>query len=1064
MVRNGSRIASVVVLSACMGLASIAASIAAQDTPRGPDPAEDDYFFARGLDAKGHVDLAIAEYRKFLKRHGSHRRAAEVHYLLGTACHNARDFAGGADVLRTLRDRYPRHPFFAEAMFRLGGCELELGHFRKAAAAYAAAADHGGKDGYLAAESRYWQAESLFRAKDWAATARALDGFAARHPKSDKTGDALGLLVWANYHAGAFADVVVAADAVLARRPGREHAGEALYLKGEALLALDRPADAAKAFAASLAAAPDGRHAANALDALAAAHDRAGSYAAAVAAYDRCAARGDDTASRRARLMAATAAYRAGDDAGVRRRVAPLMKHPAPLGAEAAYLDSLAAARLGDTAAALAATKAGLAKSPAPALRGKLLVHAGGLLHATGKPAEAAAAYDAAVATAALGDLDDDARYGAGLGYHVAGRFPIAEKRLRELLARHPTSDLVDEARFTLAENAYRAGDLRTARARFTDYLQRADPKRVRTADASYKLGHAALAAKDLPAAIAAFERHGRVAKDDDPLVAEVRFLLGTAYRDHGDPARAKAAFEACVQTPSAGDFAARALLELGNAAAARGDRDGALGYFDRLDRGHPKSDAWASGRHGAARVLIDAGRHEDAEKRIRAALARGPRPAVAARLRFTLAQVLLALGRHDDAIAEGEAVGAIEGGPLHADALEIVGHAALEKGDATRALAAYDRFLAEYPKHELAAYVALSRGLALDRLERHADAVAAFDETLRRYPRFDRRDMLLYYRALANGARGESGVMVVDLTKLVRDHPKSALVAEAELRLGEAAYAAGRYADAITAYDAVLARDGVDPTLRATALYKAGWAHAKSGDGARAAARFDTLAEHHPSSPLRGESWFHSAASRQPKDPKGALERYRRLVREIPSHELAAAAKLGAGECAIALGDWPGALEWFTDARRTTLAPAERMRALFGIGVANQGLERYEAAVQSLTTVATTDGGDRAAESRYRIGRCRAAQGRVEDALGDYLKVSMLHGSSRAWASRALLEAARAYAASGRNPQAKRLCAELVQRYPDAACAADARALLARLTPADDKPSDRAPQPGGRQ
>lgn len=1074
MVRNASRIVSVVVVAMFAGLGCIAtapglvAQDAGPDAKPGPDPAEDDYFFARGLDAKGHVDLAIAEYRKFLKRHGSHRRAAEVHYLLGTACYNARDFAGGAAVLGALRERFPRYPLFAEAMFRLGGCELELGRFGKAAAAYAAAADHGGKDGYLAPEARYWQAESLFRAKNWNAAARTLDGFAKRHPKSDKVGDALALLAWARYHGGAFAETVTAADALLARRPSSAIAAEANYLKGESLLELGRAADAAKAFDATLRAAPDGRHATNALDALAIAHFRAGAFAAAASAYDRRAARGDDAAARRARLMAATAAYRAGDDAGVRRRVAPLLSRPAPIGAEAAYLDGLAADRLGDPVAAIAATRAGLAKSPEAPLRGKLLVLAGGLLHENGKAAEAAAAYDAAVATDALGDLDDDARYGAGLGYHVAGRFDVAEKRLSDLLARHPASDLVDEARFTLAENAYRAGDMRTARARFSDYLKRADPKRVRAADAYYKLGHAALAAKDLPAAIDAFERHGQVAKADDPLTGEVRFLLGTAYRDHGDASRAKAAFEACARTPGAGDFVARALLELGNAAAARGDREAALGHFDRLDRGHPDSDAWASARYGAARVLIDAGRHEDAEKRLRASLARAKRPEVVARLRFTLAQVSLARGRYDAAIAEAEAVLAIKGGPLHADALEIVGHAALKKGDAARALATYDRFLANDPKHDLTAFVRFSRGLALDRLDRHADAVAAFDDTLRRHPRFDRRDMVLYYRALAKGALGDDRAMADDLQTLVRKHPKSPLVAEADLRLGEVAYAASRWADAIAAYDAVLARDGIDPTLAATARYKAGWAHMKSGDRVRAAARFDALAERHPSSPLRGEAWFHAAANLRPTDPKAALERYRRLVREIPSHELVAAAKLGAGECAIALRDWPGALEWFADARRSKLSPADRLRALFGLGVANQGLERFEAAVQSLTAVAAADGSDRAAESRFRVARCRAAQGRVEDALGDYLKVSMLHGASRTWASRALLEAARVYADQGRGAQARRLCAELVQRYPDASCADEARTLLAQLAPsdtkgADDKSADRA-HSGGRQ
>ncbi|MFQ5381682.1 MAG: pyruvate kinase, partial [Dehalococcoidia bacterium] len=88
---------------------------AATRAQSGPDRAADDYYYARGLDRKGHTDLAIGEYRKFLKVHRGHARTAEVLYLLGTAEHKVGDFERGETTLRRLVSGYDSFAMKAEA-------------------------------------------------------------------------------------------------------------------------------------------------------------------------------------------------------------------------------------------------------------------------------------------------------------------------------------------------------------------------------------------------------------------------------------------------------------------------------------------------------------------------------------------------------------------------------------------------------------------------------------------------------------------------------------------------------------------------------------------------------------------------------------------------------------------------------------------------------------------------------------------------------------------------------------------------------------------------------------
>ena len=104
-----------------------------------------------------------------------------------------------------------------------------------------------------------------------------------------------------------------------------------------------------------------------------------------------------------------------------------------------------------------------------------------------------------------------------------------------------------------------------------------------------------------------------------------------------------------------------------------------------------------------------------------------------------------------------------------------------------------------------------------------HAQAMTLYKHILAEDAAFAHRDAVLFNAGMLFADSGDPGAGGY-FTRLLAEHPASSYVQEASLRLGDLAFDGMQVADAVAQYARAAA--GPDPSLKAIALYKTGWAH----------------------------------------------------------------------------------------------------------------------------------------------------------------------------------------------------------------------------------------------
>ncbi len=108
-------------------------------------------------------------------------------------------------------------------------------------------------------------------------------------------------------------------------------------------------------------------------------------------------------------------------------------------------------------------------------------------------------------------------------------------------------------------------------------------------------------------------------------------------------------------------------------------------------------------------------------------------------------------------------------------------------------------------------------------------NAVTMYRQLLETYPDYEQNDRVLYQLARAYESTGRADEALDVLGRLIAAYPDSPYIDEAEFRRGEILFIKKRYAEAETAYAAVI-RTGDDSRFFEQSLYKQGWAFFKQG------------------------------------------------------------------------------------------------------------------------------------------------------------------------------------------------------------------------------------------
>lgn len=983
------------------------------------DAADEAYRYIAGLFEKGHHDLVVKEAQRFLEKHRAHARSSLVRYRLATALFELGRPSEATPHYRQLTGE-SGFEYRAESWLRLGQCEL-LGE-RPAEARTALRQAHASEQTYLRPTAAFFLAEAEFQLADDAAAeahyreALKSDDAATYHAHARRG------LAWCCFRREDWAGCRAAARAFLSAQPNHELASEVRFLQGDAAFEAGDLDDADAAWAPIDA----GAWALPALRGRAFVRSARGDDRGAAALFASLLERDDEGRyTREATVQCGAHLLRAGlaNDA-----LLLLSSRGAGTDPETLYWRAKAESATGDGEAALK-TLERASRGAEGELARRIATLRGDVLFDLGRLEESAAAYGS--------DASDYALHAAATAQLNAGRPEEALRLATRFLEEHTESPY---RATTLRVRAEAAFALQRYDAALTDYvaltevgddLEPAERARVqsRVGWCRYLGGDAAGAARAFGAVCKQFPR--------SPEASEARAMQGRALRESGDVEGAVAALQRYLAEQPHGAERAEVRLQL-----ARLTGDSA--ELEELLAESADDPLAATALFELAESQSAEGRGDEAIASFRAFLARYPNDPAVSEARYGLAWELRAAGESRAALAELQRLDA--NSELALAAAELALFSATDLGEPALVVARWTEFAALCESQQALLAGARAAVPALQGAGAHEQAAQLLASLEPRLTDRPLRLELALERAWCALDAGQVEAAEPFVASALAAGPRDARVLEAAFFAGEAHYAEASYERAAPLYAHAAQPEAEE--LYDDALYKLGFTELSRERWAQAAAAFEGLVQAQPKSELFGESLFLAGECRYragaPQEAKAHLARFRK---QVPRHAVRPRALFRLGVAAQESGDAKLAEAALTELLKTEPAferAAEahlvRGRALVALSKPRAARAAFDAtlAAANLRTEDAVFG----ARARLELGRLAFDDGDHEEALGQFLKVSLLFASGQEVREATLL-AGLVLEAQGKPGQAAQQYRQLVQ---DAPKSEEARAAGERL------------------
>jgi len=313
--------------------------------------------------------------------------------------------------------------------------------------------------------------------------------------------------------------------------------------------------------------------------------------------------------------------------------------------------------------------------------------------------------------------------------------------------------------------------------------------------------------------------------------------------------------------------------------------------------------------------------------------------------------------------------------------------------------------------------------------------------------------DRVLYDLAWAYEQAHETEPSLAAYAKLVERYPNSPLAPECEFRIGEAHYAAGKFAEAASRYRAAR-RAAADAAVGEKAAHQLAWCQFRQDDFAAAQTTFDQQLADYPHGPLAGDARAMAAECCFARGQFiAALQRFTAVVDDHAiSESLRGMALAHASEAAARLHQWPRSLEFADRALAEFPTGNWADEAHCDRGMALYALDRLDAAQRELSAVASSHRGLLNVKAELTLGRIHVARNEYDEAVRLFFKVAYGHGGTTApasfhpWQAEAIFAAARVLEETDRQDAARKLYQELVDDYPHSERTARARRCLEQI------------------
>ncbi len=415
-------------------------------------------------------------------------------------------------------------------------------------------------------------------------------------------------------------------------------------------------------------------------------------------------------------------------------------------------------------------------------------------------------------------------------------------------------------------------------------------------------------------------------------------------------------------------------------------------------------------------------------------------------KLHYGLAWAFLKEGEFKEAIAEFQKIAKnTEDNTVKVAALCQIGDAYQDSGDYAKAQEAYDSIIKDYPDSFYSDYVQYQLGLVLLKSSNYDAAIRAFGNLRNNFPNSKLSDDAYYALGLSYFQREDYESSREIFAKFQGEFKESYLRNQAVYLLGTSLYNLGKFPEAIEAFKEIIRAYSQDTELVQKAEYEIADCYDRMGNEKEAMSRFKMLRSKYPDSRLTSEiMWWLGEYYYRHGDLAMARRYFFSLIQDFPKNNLITDAYYVLGSIYSEENQYDDAIANFKKAielGKSDLA-GQAAIAIAGIYVKQEkpdlALSTYQEVekgypnlghlIYSKIADIYRSRGDYAqaivfyrkglevvpvrqiSDIQFKIAEALQAQGKAEEAVGEYLKVTYIYSEKNDLAVKALLRVGSVY------------------------------------------------------
>jgi TolA-binding protein len=1031
-----------------------------------------DFNAAAALQNSGFYARAVEKWDAFIQKYPKDERLDRVYYYQGVCQLHTKKHQDAVKTFETVLAKYPKFPDADGAQYNLGMAHYQIAlesskpdDYKLAAAAFATLASKYPESKYVP-KALYFQGESLFAAGAKAESIVPYQKLIAEHAGSSLLPDACYALGTAQQELHHDADAAKTFEAFLANKALDRHelANEVRLRLGMALFNQKKYGEAEPHFAA-VAKVADFPGADFALLRQGQCRLETGKVPEAANLFSEFLRKFPESEYKKgAQLAAGKCYYLSGKYDEARKMLEPLAPGAGDVPPEEAYWLARTMLKTGNPPEALAVLDRALAGSRDGEFTPYLeLTRIDAIYDIPDRRKEAPAAYEAFVKRFPSHALTSQAIYMAALSALGAEDYAAARRHAGAFLENPfnsaseltaPVLYIAGEAHLLAAQAGQQGADVAKAEG-FYRQLAEKYPNHAQSPRANLRIGWCLHQLKKYDDSVK-YLREG-IGKLRDPIhLAEAHLLIGRDLAALDQHREAVAAYEEALRVKPDWPRTDEVLLALAASLRATGDSAGAAERLKRLAKDYPNSAYRAQALYLLGEIAQEQKDYDEAIRCYSEVVEKHAENSLAPAATYGLAASCFAKKDDARALPAVEKLLAAGGeGELAARGRYLRGLIRQRKEEYEPAVSDFEAFLADGASAAEAPDARYALALCRVRLGKLDLARQAIAQLIQASPEYANIDRAYYELAHALRSGGQDKEAADTFRTLAEKHPKSTLSPESWFHVGHYHESLAEKADDEKAKTAEIAKaaeafaaglkDAQGAELREKLRYKLGDMQFRQEKFEDAAATLAAQVAEFPQGPLVGPGRYLAAES---------LYKLNKFAEALPLFARVADDKVEkyhayslyrAGDCAAKTNNWPESQRRYQDLIAQFPKFEQTSEARYGLAWAMQNQKNLDEASETYKKVTEETETETAAKARFMMGEIAFAQKKYEDAIEQYLMVTVGYPYAQ-WQALAQLETGRCFKELGQKDKAIAALEKMLEKFPDHPKAEDAKRLIEEL------------------